>query len=403
MKKRYVIVGTGMRCYTMFVRNLIDHFGDFCEIVGVYDTNKIRSEYFKKDIGEGCIQYFSFEEMLDAEKPDAVIVTTPDSFHHEYIIKALDAGYDAISEKPITNTYERCREIREAEKRSGKRVTVTFNCRFMPIFAKMKSLIAEGKIGRVYSINYNYYLNRSHGADYLKRWHRLMEFSEGMLLHKSTHHFDVVNWLLEDEPRFVSAIADQSFYNNKEKRLGERCHTCKDREKCESGVMQLDYLSDDLYYKAEGEDGYFRDRCAYGGDADIYDNISVSVKYNKGAILSYSLNLFSQREGYRLAIIGEKGAIITNIKSMEGGEDGIFFVDNSGNREKIDYEAAVGSHAGGDLKLLSMIFKGGEEDPLGMHATCFDGFASAIIGIGANISIKERKTVDLLPYLSSLK
>ena len=102
--------------------------------------------------------------MLDAEKPDAVIVTTVDAYHHEYIIRALNKGYDVISEKPITNSYEKCLTIREAEKKSGKKVTVTFNCRFMPSFVGLKKIVSSGKIGKVLSISYEYFLNRWHGG-----------------------------------------------------------------------------------------------------------------------------------------------------------------------------------------------------------------------------------------------
>ena len=136
--KRYVIVGASVRCYMMFVMNLVERYQDTVEITGVYDVNKTRCQVFKDKIGAGCTIYEDFEEMLDKEKPTAVIVTTIDSVHHEYIVRALDKGYDVISEKPITNTFEGCLQIREAEKRSGKSVKVTFNCRFMPYFYQLK-------------------------------------------------------------------------------------------------------------------------------------------------------------------------------------------------------------------------------------------------------------------------
>lgn len=198
--KKYVIAGASVRCYMMFVTRLVEDYSDSVKITGVYDINKTRCRVFKDKIGDLCTIYDDFDEMLDKERPDAVIVTTVDSVHHEYIIRALDKGYDVISEKPLTNTFERCAEIRAAEKRSGRKVTVTFNCRFMPYFYELKKLMAAGRIGKPLAINYEYCLTRWHGGDYFKRWHRLMSNSQGMLLHKSTHHFDIVNWLTGDEP-----------------------------------------------------------------------------------------------------------------------------------------------------------------------------------------------------------
>ena len=108
--------------------------------------------------------YTDFDEMIKSEKPDAVIVGTVDSKHKEYVVRSLEMGCDVISEKPLCNTYEDCLEIIETEKRTGKRVTVTFNCRFMPYFAKLKELVASGVIGKVHAISYNYTLNRWRGG-----------------------------------------------------------------------------------------------------------------------------------------------------------------------------------------------------------------------------------------------
>ena len=184
--KKYVIVGASVRCYMMFVTRLVENYADEAKITGVYDINKTRCKVFRDKIGDGCTIYDDFDTMIDTERPDAVIVTTVDSVHHEYIVRALDKGYDVISEKPLTNTFERCKEIRDAEKRSGHNVTVTFNCRFMPYFYELKKVVSSGRIGKPLAINYEYCLTRWHGGDYFKRWHRLMRYSQGMLLHKSS-------------------------------------------------------------------------------------------------------------------------------------------------------------------------------------------------------------------------
>ncbi|MBQ9782751.1 MAG: Gfo/Idh/MocA family oxidoreductase, partial [Clostridia bacterium] len=119
-KKRYVIVGASVRCRGMFLMNLVEKFADTVEVTGVYDLNRVRAEHFKKIAGDQMTIYDDFEEMLDAEKPDAVLVTTTDKYHHEYIIRALKKGYNAISEKPITNTYEKCVEIAKAVSETGR-------------------------------------------------------------------------------------------------------------------------------------------------------------------------------------------------------------------------------------------------------------------------------------------
>ncbi len=402
--KRFVIVGASFRCYDLFVTRLTEQYGDKTEITGVYDVNKTRCQVFKDKIGDKCTIYDDFEKMLDKEQPDNVIVTTIDKVHHEYVIRALDKGYDVLCEKPITNTYEKCLAIRNAEKRSGHKVTITFNCRYMPYFAQIKHTIKQNKIGKILAINYEYCLDRMHGGDYLKRWHRLMENSEGMLLHKSTHHFDIINWLTEDEPVKVTALANRVYYNDQSKALGERCSTCKFTEQCESYASQTVEMDEALYFNAEKDDGYIRDKCSFLPDSDIYDNMSVSVLYSKGTLLTYSLNLFSEREGYRMVITGENGVLIANSWSDDKSDKNhIQLLFKDGAVEDIVFDKAEGTHGGGDDRLLATILGEETKDELGQHASGFDGFTSAMIGIAGNMSIKEGKTIDVKKYIDTLR
>ena len=402
-KKKYVIVGCSHRGYTMFVERLVDKYVDVAQITGVYDPNYVRASVYKNKVGDGCTVYDDFDTMVKTEKPDAVIVASTDNTHHEYIVRALDMGIDVISEKPLTNTYERCKAIRDAEKRSGRKVTVTFNCRFMPFFATIKELLLEEKVGKVLAVNYEYCLNRWHGGDYMKRWHRLMENSQSLLLHKSTHHFDVINWLLMDEPKKVTALANRVYYNDTSKCHGERCRDCVAKDSCESAMSQSNKLDKSFYFDAEHIDGYIRDRCAFKEGHDIYDNMSVSVMYNKGTILTYTLNLFSEHEGYRMVITGEKGVIIANCWKWGYGETSLKFLGYNGSSEDLPFVCGEGEHGGGDEKLISMIFGGNTEDTLCQQADSFAGMVSAMIGIAANESIKLGKTVDLTERLEILR
>ena len=402
--KRYVIVGASFRCYSMFVKRLKQQFPDEVQLTGVYDINPVRSRAFREIVGPHMTVYADFETMLDTERPDAVIVATADHVHHEYIVRALDRGYDVICEKPVTNTFERCLAIRQAEKRTGHSVTVTFNCRFMPYFARIKQLMLEDKIGKVHAVNYQYCLDRSHGADYFKRWHRKMEYSQGMLLHKSTHHFDVVNWLLNDEPARVTALGAQSYYADPEKSMGERCTRCAGADRCSSAKLQCGEMNQILYYNAEGEDGYIRDTCCFLPDADIQDNLSVSVQYQKGALLTYSLNLFSMREGYSLTITGEKGVILASGWSDETADKKVIRVlYDDGRVETVEVDSIREGHGGGDERLINMVFGPEQPDPLYQCADSYAGVVSAMVGIAANRSIAEGRTVELADELEQLR
>ncbi len=408
--KKIAIVGAGFRCYKMFVENLTRDYSDTVEFVGVYDVNRVRSEFISKRAGKNCKIFDSFEKMLDTAKPDVVLVTAVDSVHHEYIVSALEKGFDVVSEKPITNTFERCSAIREAERKAGKNVTVTFNTRFMPYFSEMKSLIMQGRIGRPLAMNYEYYLDKMHGGDYFQRWHRFTEFSQGMLLHKSTHHFDAANWLIGDTPRFVAALGDRVYYGDEKKAYADCCRNCKRGDECETyKSVKEEYRYPDvkyfkeIYFDAEREDGYIRDRCAFAPDTDILDNMSVSVRYEHGALLTYSLNMFAWQEGAAITITGDE-AMLTARWGLDGGDkEEIKILGRNGRTETVTIDKDKSTHGGGDARLLAGIFGDKKHDPLGRQANSYDGFTSAMIGIAANESIKSGKTIDLREYLAKLK
>ena len=401
--KKLVIVGTGHRCYNAFAKKLTEEYADTIEIVGVCDTNRKRCEYYQDTLNPNMKIYQDFDLMIDELKPDAVMVATPDYLHHEYIIRALKKGCNVFSEKPLTVDEEKCYAIRQAEKETGKKVTVTFNCRFMPYFAKLKEVVSSGVIGKPLAIHYEYVLNTKHGGDYFKRWHRFMEMSGGMMVHKSTHHFDIINWILEDEPVSVSAQGARLYYGNDDRPHGERCGTCEHKKNCEAYefIYDSDFLQK-MYFDAESEDGYVRDHCVFKRDTDIYDSMSVSVAYKKGALLTYSLNLFNTDEGYTLNIIGEKGRIETST-FFAGDTYKIIVRYRDGRVDEITFPKATGGHDGGDDRMVEMLFGNMTDDPLGQCSDSFDGIKSAMIGIAANRSIKEGVRIDLTPILDTMR
>src|SRR5699024_2072274 len=106
------------------------------------------------------------------------------------------------------------------------------------------------------------------------------------LVHKSTHHFDMVNWWLDDEPEQLHAFGDLKVYGQPRKNMGERCLTCDYQSTCEF-YFDMNELASTKNFYLEGD--YIRDQCVFKDDIDIYDTASVQVKYKGGANLTYSL------------------------------------------------------------------------------------------------------------------
>lgn len=402
--KRYVLVGASGRALGMFAEPLINDFSDVAKIVGIFDINKVRAEYIQKHTDPNIPVYTDYDKMMIETKPDAAIITTVDRFHHEYIVKSLEYGCDAITEKPMTIDAEKCNEILDAEKRTGKKVIVTFNYRYTPFVTRIKELIREGIIGKILSVDFEYLLDTSHGADYFRRWHRKLENSGGLLVHKSTHHFDLVNWWIEEEPEEIYANGNLRFYGPTREERGERCSNCQYTKTCEFAVKyHEDPFLNDFYFKAEKEDGYFRDRCVFDDEINIYDSMSVTVKYDKGTLLTYSLIAYSPYEGWKVSINGTDGRLeASEYHSGHKAGDPVYQIQVFNRKNEIvtyDVPKASGGHGGGDGRLLEMIFRGNLPDPLSHFADSYDGVKSIMIGICANKSIKENKMFRLKDLL----
>lgn len=211
-KMRLALVGTGIRGTGMWGRSVVQEFSDLVEFVGLCDVNPGRLEYAKKYMGVNCPVYTDFDKMMKEVKPDRVIVTTVDATHNEFIIKALKMGADVMTEKPMTTDEFKCQAILDAERESGKKVIVTFNYRYSPYMTKVKELLQSKRIGDIVSVDFHWYLNVYHGASYFRRWHGLRDKSGTLLVHKATHHFDLLNWWLDSEPEQVYAWGDLEFY-----------------------------------------------------------------------------------------------------------------------------------------------------------------------------------------------
>ncbi|QNK59784.1 Gfo/Idh/MocA family oxidoreductase [Paenibacillus sp. PAMC21692] len=420
-KKRYVLVGTGGRA-EFFYGAIAKDFKETSELVAFCDLNLTRMEYANKMLVtkydyEPVRTYAAdrFDEMIEAEKPDAVIVTSVDRTHHTYIIRALELGCDVITEKPMTVDEKKCQEILDAVERTGRNVRVTFNYRYAPHHTKARELIDSGVIGKVTSVHFEWLLNTQHGADYFRRWHRNKNNSGGLLVHKSTHHFDLVNFWIGSEPESVFAYGDLLFYGREnaegrgETKFYERA-TGNANAKEDPFALHLD--SNDhlkaMYLDAEHEDGYRRDQSVFGDGINIEDTMGVLVKYKNNAILTYSLNAYMPWEGYRIAFNGTKGRIEMSIieqsyvnsggdKALEGAVIGktLNVFPMFGTPYTVEVEEGKGGHGGGDPVLLNDLFGVPKEDRFRRAANHVDGARSILTGIAANRSIQTGQAVQV--------
>jgi predicted dehydrogenase len=380
-------------------------YGQYIEFVGLCDINKGRVEYAKKYIGADCPTFTDFELMMKTVKPEVLIVTTVDATHNQYIIKGMEMGADIITEKPMTTDEVKCQSILDAEIRTGKKVTVTFNYRYSPHRAKLWEMLRAGAVGKITSVDFHWYLDIHHGADYFRRWHRLRANSGSLLVHKASHHFDLLNWWIDSDPTEVFALGSLDFYGKNNSFRGTNCRLCTHKGECKFYYdMTKDERRMKLYAENEQYDGYFRDGCVWREDIDIFDKMGASIKYANGVQASWSCITYAPYEGYRIAFNGTEGRLEAWIQESNAPEkrdyDEIMYTKNFSKPEFIKVPQAEG-HGGGDKLLKDKIFIPGKADPLRQSAGTRDGSLSCLVGIAARKSIDSGQPV-MIKDLTSL-
>lgn len=398
--KRYALVGTGHRGTGMWGKDLVTKYSNEIKFVGMCDSNSKRVLVGKELIGADCPTFTNFDEMLEKTKPEILMVTTVDSTHHEFINKAVAKGIKVLTEKPMTTEAKWAQSILDTEKKYKNPITVTFNYRYSPKHQKMKEILDSGEIGKITSVDFAWYLDVRHGADYFRRWHRLKSGGGSLWVHKATHHFDLVNWWINADPVEVTAYGGLNVYGKAGAFRGKNCRSCEHKTKCPFyWDINKDQRLVKLYPNCEDVDGYYRDGCVFREDCDIYDTMSAIVKYNNGVNMTYSLNAHEPFEGYRIAFNGTKGRMEVRDYERQSWEKehrtDVSIAINFGERKQIEIPIVSGGHAGGDDRLRDAIFKKALMPDVLKLPDSRAGAMSCLTGIAARTSIEQNRPVKI--------
>ncbi|MFC4855981.1 Gfo/Idh/MocA family protein [Actinophytocola glycyrrhizae] len=438
-RRRYAMVGMGSRA-AMYVDAMLGEHADVALPVAWCDPNEARMALYDERVqphGHAPRHYHPDDlgRMLTEENLDVVVVTSPDHTHARVVTTALDAGVDVVCEKPLTIDADGLRAIRRSVTASPAQLTVTFNYRYSPRNSALRQVIADGLVGEVLSVHFEWLLDTVHGADYFRRWHRDKRHSGGLAVHKATHHFDLVNWWIGDVPESVVALGGLRFYGESGAGRPAGPRPRRARDLAADDPFHLDMAADDrmrdLYLEAEHVDGYIRDQDVFAPGGDIEDTLSVLVAYRGGASMTYSLTAHSPWEGYRVAVNGTRGRAELEVVERShvavgrsaqllgpngkrpavdpsvtpGTVDGSTGARRHGSKlvvqghwgaaEEVLIPEGQGAHGGGDAILLRDVFRGTKDDPLRRQADHVDGMHSVSVGIAVNKSLESGQPVPI--------
>jgi predicted dehydrogenase len=272
------------------------------------------------------------------------------------------------------------------------------------VHRRVRELLAAGAIGEIGSVEFSWLLDTAHGADYFRRWHREKANSGGLLVHKSGHHFDLVNWWLGRGPETVFALGRLFFYGD-----GNAHRHADDRFALD---LEASPRLRALYRDAEQEDGYIRNQNVFAPGVTIEDDLSVLVRHRGGVVLNYHLHAYSPREGYRVAFAGSEGRLELDVRenehpagaepAPEPGRARLTVQRHWAPPEVVLDEVLGEGHGGGDERMLAELLGDAEPDELGCAADHDSGLQALLTGLAANRSLVTGAPVSVDELLAEI-
>jgi UDP-N-acetyl-2-amino-2-deoxyglucuronate dehydrogenase len=149
--------------------------------------------------------WYSIDDLLAGEKDiDVVVICTPNGLHAQHSIKALQAGFNVLCEKPMAIKKSDCQAMITAAEKAGRRLFIVKQNRYNPPVLAVKKIVDDGRLGKINSVQLNCFWNRN--EDYYKNsWKGTQDMDGGTLFTQFSHFIDLLYWIAGDVKK-VQAI-----------------------------------------------------------------------------------------------------------------------------------------------------------------------------------------------------
>ena len=368
--KKVILIGAGLRG-RKYVQ-IGQQIGLF-EVVAIAEPIQERREYLAAQHGipkENV--YTSWEPLIARGKiADAAIICTMDRDHFAPTMAAIEAGYDLLLEKPVSPLPEECRAIEAAAIEKGVNVLICHVLRYTPFFNALKSMIKNGYVGDVINIQHTEGVGNVHQTHSFVRgnWGN-SERSSFMLLQKSCHDMDILQWLLDKECTRVQSFGSLTYFKEENAPEGapEFCVMgCPHADTCPYNAEKLynedacDWFQNAITKKFDPTPADIENairstnygRCVFRCDNDVVDHQVVNLEFEGGVICSFTMSAFN-KGGRTLRIMGTQGELIADAQSpivtynnFTTGETEEIRID-----DQVRLDNITGGHGGGDTGIM---------------------------------------------------
>ena len=386
-------------------------------VVAVAEPIKERRERIKKmhDIPDNmCFE--NYQALLKEPKlADCAVIATTDRMHYEPSMIAIEKGYNLLLEKPAAPTYKECVDIANFAKEKGVKILVCHVLRYTKFFSKIKEMIKNGDVGNVISIHHSENVGHLHHShSYVRGNWGNSEKSANMLLAKSCHDIDILQWLMDEDCTNVHSFGSLSFFKKENAPEGAPlyCHEgCPYSKECFYDATDIYSKNHKGWYKGHAlqkenptDEDYANlirttqyGKCVFKCDNDVVDHQVVNLEFESGAVASFNMSSFNEGGRY-IRVMGTKGEIYGDMKhnsldyfDFRTGEHTLM------NPNELNLDDSITSgHGGGDGGLVEILYE--------YLANDYDGDMLSEIGIStrnhlivfaAEKSRLEKKVVNM--------
>lgn len=376
MEKRFgvAVLGAGNRARYV-VKNLLRDSGGAVRVVSAFDPDRtLLDDTLRKIWGSSdALAASSAEEAIHAPGVDWVMVFSPNSCHRDHILAAFAAGKDVFAEKPLATTIDACKEISEAQRRSGRVFATGFVLRYAPIYRRAKELLDSGMFGRLLLIEGNENIAPDHGGYIMCNWRRLTKFAGPHILEKCCHDLDLINWFCGSLPSRVASFGGRDFFKPENNRLMEK-------------YGEKTFKS---WWDPHAQATPFTD------DTDLMDNQVSIAEFRNRIRVTFTATMSNAIPERRLSFACAEGTMKLNLYSniiryRRLGDEGVTELNFSGD-----------GHGGGDSYIMKELY---ETMSRGVPPKCSgaEGLRSAVFALALDQAARNGEIVDLEPVWKAL-